>query len=274
MKLAKPMLLYATLSIGAAFMAFPFLWMLTSSLKTPDEIIKVPVIWWPHHPEWSNYVKIWSIAPFARMFVNSILVTTVITAGILLTSSFAGYALAKFEFRGRELIFLFMMSTMMVPFFVLMIPLYFLMKEFGWIDTYWALIVPNVVTAFGIFLMRQFTVGVPDELIQAARIDGASEWWIYLKIILPLTRQALAALGIFAFVYQWDSFLWPLLVVQKQSLWTIPLGIDSLRTFSSAQANMNLTMAGSALAVIPSLIVFLCLQKYLVKGIALTGMKE
>ncbi|MCL6446302.1 MAG: carbohydrate ABC transporter permease [Alicyclobacillus sp.] len=199
--------------------------------------------------------------------------TCAVTLGILITSSMAGFALAKYRFRGREFIFFSMLSTMMVPFFVLMIPLYYMMKEFGWLNSYWGLILPNIVTAFGIFLMRQFTFGVPTELLQAARIDGASEWWIYLRVVLPLTKPALAALGIFAFVYQWDSFLWPLLVVQSKSLWTVPLGVNSLRTFINAQQNMNLVMTGATLAVVPSLLVFLFLQKYFVKGITLSGFK-
>lgn len=266
-------LIYLLLALGAAFTAFPFFWMVSSSLKTPDEIAHIPLIWLPHHPVWSNYSQIWSIAPFGRMFVNSIVVTCAVTLGILITSSMAGFALAKYRFRGREFIFFSMLSTMMVPFFVLMIPLYYMMKEFGWLNSYWGLILPNIVTAFGIFLMRQFTFGVPTELLQAARIDGASEWWIYVRVVLPLTRPALAALGIFAFVYQWDSFLWPLLVVQSKSLWTVPLGVNSLRTFINAQQNMNLVMTGATLAVVPSLLVFLFLQKYFVKGITLSGFK-
>jgi len=270
---AKQALLCVLLAVFGFFMAFPFIWMLLSSLKSPEEIIAVPIVWIPGDPKWENYVNIWSVLPLGRLYVNSIITTVLITFGILVTSSMAGFALAKYRFRGRETLFVLMLSTMMIPFFVLFIPLFFLVKEFGWTNSYAGLIVPNIVTAFGIFLMRQFCSGIPDELLQAARMDGASEGRIYLQIILPLQKQALAALGIFAFVYHWDSFLWPLVVVTDGTLNTLPLGLNSLRNAYSSQANMNMLMTGSALAVIPSLIVFVALQKYFVKGITMTGMK-
>lgn len=270
---AKQAALCVLLAVFGFFMAFPFIWMLLSSLKSPEEIIAVPIVWIPGDPKWENYVNIWSVLPLGRLYVNSIITTVLITFGILVTSSMAGFALAKYRFRGRETLFVLMLSTMMIPFFVLFIPLFFLVKEFGWTNSYAGLIVPNIVTAFGIFLMRQFCSGIPDELLQAARMDGASEGRIYLQIILPLQKQALAALGIFAFVYHWDSFLWPLVVVTDGTLNTLPLGLNSLRNAYSSQANMNMLMTGSALAVIPSLIVFVALQKYFVKGITMTGMK-
>lgn len=269
----KQFLICLMLAIFGAFMAFPFLWMIISSLKTPDEIISVPITWIPKDPQWQNFIEIWSSIPMKQMYLNSLLVTTVITLAILLTSSLAGFALAKYRYRGREFLFLLMLSTMMIPFFVLLIPLFSIIRTFGWDNTYLGLIVPNIVTAFGIFLMRQFTQSIPDEMLQAARIDGASEWQIYWRIVLPLQKQALAALGIFAFVYHWDSFIWPLVVVNQEELYTLPLGLNMLRNAYSSQANMNLLMTGSTLAVIPSLIVFILLQRYFVKGITMTGMK-
>jgi len=270
---AKQALLCVLLAVFGFFMAFPFHLDAAFVLKSPEEIIAVPIVWIPGDPKWENYVNIWSVLPLGRLYVNSIITTVLITFGILVTSSMAGFALAKYRFRGRETLFVLMLSTMMIPFFVLFIPLFFLVKEFGWTNSYAGLIVPNIVTAFGIFLMRQFCSGIPDELLQAARMDGASEGRIYLQIILPLQKQALAALGIFAFVYHWDSFLWPLVVVTDGTLNTLPLGLNSLRNAYSSQANMNMLMTGSALAVIPSLIVFVALQKYFVKGITMTGMK-
>lgn len=272
-KFAKQTFICVLLAVFGFFMAFPFIWMVLSSIKTAEEIISVPITWIPHEPQWQNYVDIWSVIPLGKLYANSLLVTVLITLGILVTSSMAGFALAKYRFRGRETLFVMMLSTMMIPFFVLFIPLFFLVKEFGWTNSYAGLIVPNIVTAFGIFLMRQFCSGIPDELLQAARIDGASEGRIYLQIILPLQKQALAALGIFAFVYHWDSFLWPLVVITDGKLNTIPLGLNSLRNAYSSQANMNMLMTGSTLAVVPSLIVFVALQKYFVKGITMTGMK-
>jgi multiple sugar transport system permease protein len=261
------------LAVFGFFMAFPFIWMVLSSVKTAEEIIAVPIVWTPQEPQWPNYANIWSVIPLVRLYANSLITTVLITLGILVTSSMAGFALAKYRFRGRDTLFLLMLATMMIPFFVLFIPLFFLVKEFGWTNSYAGLVVPNIVTAFGIFLMRQFCLGIPDELLQAARIDGASEGRIYVQIILPLQKQALAALGIFAFVYHWDSFLWPLVVVTDADLNTLPLGLNTLRNAYSSQANMNMLMTGSTLAVVPSLIVFTALQKYFVRGITMTGMK-
>ena len=270
---AKQTVICGVLAVFGFFMAFPFIWMVLSSVKTAEEIIAVPIVWTPQEPQWPNYANIWSVIPLVRLYANSLITTVLITLGILVTSSMAGFALAKYRFRGRDTLFLLMLATMMIPFFVLFIPLFFLVKEFGWTNSYAGLVVPNIVTAFGIFLMRQFCLGIPDELLQAARIDGASEGRIYVQIILPLQKHALAALGIFAFVYHWDSFLWPLVVVTDADLNTLPLGLNTLRNAYSSQANMNMLMTGSTLAVVPSLIVFTALQKYFVRGITMTGMK-
>lgn len=269
----KQTLICIPLAIFGSFMAFPFVWMLLSSIKSAEEIITVPITWFPSHPQWHNYKDIWSVIPLGNMYANSLIVTVLIVLGVLLTSSMAGFALAKYRFKGREVVFMLILSTMMIPFFVLFIPLFFIIKEFGWINSYAGLIVPNIVTAFGIFLMRQFTSGIPDEMIQAARIDGASEWRVYWKMILPLQKQALAALAIFSFVYQWDSFLWPLVVVSDEGMNTLPLGINMLRNAYSSQANMNMMMTGSTIIVVPSLLVFVLLQRYFIKGITMTGMK-
>jgi len=269
----RQILILIPLIVLGSFMAFPFIWMISSSLKTPDEIIQVPIQWIPSDPQWLNYTKIWSVTPLGRMYLNSIFVTVAITLGVLVTSSMGGFALSKYKFKGRDWLFLAILSTMMIPFFVLLIPLFFLVKEFGWANSYLGLIVPHLANAFGIFLMRQFTMSVPDEMLQAARIDGASEWRIYWRIVLPLQKQALAALGIFVFVYNWDSFLWPLAVISEQTMSTLPLGLNMLRNAYNAQQNVNMLMTGSTIAVIPSLIVFVALQKYFVKGITMTGMK-
>ncbi|MFC4597038.1 carbohydrate ABC transporter permease [Cohnella hongkongensis] len=269
----KQTLICIPLAVFGCFMAFPFVWMLLSSIKSAEEIIHVPITWFPENPQWHNYKDIWSVIPLGNMYVNSLIVTVLIVIGVLLTSSMAGFALAKYRFKGREVLFMLILATMMIPFFVLFVPLFFIIKELGWVNTYAGLIVPNIVTGFGIFLMRQFTSGIPDEMIQAARIDGASEWRVYWSMILPLQKQALAALAIFSFVYQWDSFLWPLVVVSDEGMNTLPLGINMLRNAYSSQANMNMMMTGSTIIVIPSLIVFVLLQRYFIKGITMTGMK-
>ncbi|HXT38276.1 MAG TPA: carbohydrate ABC transporter permease [Chloroflexota bacterium] len=265
--------IYTLLIVGAVPMAFPFYYVIASSLMTPDELIQIPITWWPHHPQWQTYANVWTVIPFARMFVNSLFVTLAITLGILLTSSLAGFGFAKYHFKGRDVAFLALLSSMMVPFFVLLIPIYYIIKELGWLDTYQGLIVPNIVTAFGVFLLRQFILTIPDELIDAARIDGARELRIYWSIILPLIRPALSALGIFAFIYQWENFLWPLLILQNPSMFTVPIGLNSLRSYADTQQNANLLMAGSVLAIVPSVIVFLLLQRQFVRGISLGGLK-
>ncbi len=265
--------IYTLLVAGAVPMAFPFYYMIASSLMTPDELIAVPITWWPHHPQWHTYGDVWNVIPFAHMFINSVGVTAVITIGILLTSSLAGFGFAKYRFKGRDAVFLALLSSMMVPFFVLLIPIYFIIKELGWLDTYQGLIVPNLVTAFGVFLMRQFIMTIPDEFLDAARIDGAGEFWIYWRIILPLVKPALSALGIFAFIYQWENFLWPLLIIQTPSKFTVPIGLNSLRSYADTQQNANLLMAGSVLAIVPSIIVFLLLQRQFVQGISMSGIK-
>jgi multiple sugar transport system permease protein len=265
--------IYALLIVGAVPMAFPFYYMVASSLMTPDELIQVPITLWPHHPQWQTYATVWHVIPFARMFANSTGVTLAITTGILLTSSLAGFGFAKYRFKGRDTVFLAVLSSMMVPFFVLLIPVYYIVKELGWLDSYQGLIVPNLVTAFGVFLMRQFIMTIPDELIDAARIDGAGELWIFWRIIVPLVKPALSALGIFAFIYQWENFLWPLLILQTPSMFTVPIGLNSLRSYADTQQNANLLMAGSVLAVVPSVIVFLLLQRQFVRGISMSGLK-
>lgn len=265
--------IYALLIVGAIPMAFPFYYMLASSLMSASELIRLPITWWPQHPQWQLYSQVWQVIPLARMFANSFGVTLAITAGILLTSSLAGFGFAKYHFRGRDTVFVAVLSSMMVPFFVLLIPVYYIVKELGWLDTYQGLIVPNLVTAFGVFLMRQFIMTIPDEFIDAARVDGAGEFWIYWRIIVPLVKPALSALGIFAFIFQWENFLWPLLILQSPAMYTVPIGLNSLRSYADRQENLSLLMAGSVLAVIPSVVVFLLLQRQFVRGIAMGGLK-
>jgi multiple sugar transport system permease protein len=165
------------------------------------------------------------------------------------------------------------LATMMIPFFVVLLPIFYLVSQLGWINTYPGLIVPNIVTGFGIFLMRQYMLSLPDEVLDAARIDGASEFEIYWRIALPLSTPVIGALGILAFVYQWNNFLWPLVVARSSDMWTVPVGLNSLRVYASSADVINLQMAGAALAIVPVMIVFLLLQRYFVRGIALTGMK-
>ena len=264
---------YGFLTAGAAVMILPFVWMVLSSLMTSREVMARPLVWIPETPRFDNYAALADAVPLARMYLNSAVVTTAITAGILLTSSLAGYGFAKFRFPGRDALFLFVLATLMIPFFVVLIPVFYIVSRLEWVDRYPGLIVPNLVTAFGVFLMRQYMLSLPDELLDAARVDGESELGIFWRHVLPLSTPALGALGILAFVFHWNSFLWPLVVARSKEMWTIPVGLNSLRVYASSADVLNLQMAGAALAIVPVVVVFLLLQRFFVQGIALTGIK-
>ena len=262
---------YLVLVGGAFLMVFPFIWMVIASLMTAGEIQMRPPVWLPASPQFSNYSELAESIPIVRLYFNSLFTSGVIVFGVLLSSSLAGFAFAKYRFPGRELLFYLILATMMIPFFVTLIPVFFIVRQLGWIDSYQGLVVPGLTSAYGIFLMRQFMITVPDELIDAARIDGASEPMIYWRIVIPLVKPALATLGTFTFIGAWNNFLWPLLVLNSRELFTLPLGINSLRSLYAD--NTNLLMAGTAVAVLPMLLLFVFLQRYFIKGIALTGLK-
>ncbi len=262
---------YLTLAAGAGIMVFPFIWMIIASLMTAGEIQLRPPVWLPAEPQFSNYSDLAASIPIGRLYFNSIFTSGLIVFGVLLSSSLAGFAFAKYRFPGREFLFYVILATMMIPFFVTLIPVFFIVRQLGWIDTYQGLVVPGLTSAYGIFLMRQFIITLPDELIDAARIDGASELRIYWRIVLPLVKPALATLGTFSFIGSWNAFLWPLLVINSRELMTLPLGINSMKSLYAD--NTNLLMAGTAVAVIPMLFMFIFLQRYFIQGIALTGLK-
>ena len=264
---------YLFLAVGSVVMLLPFVWMILSSFMTSQEIIARPLTWFPDEPGFEAYRGLRDAIPLGRMYLNSMIVTILTTIGILLTSSLAGYGFAKFQFPGRDILFLIVLATMMIPFFVVMIPIFWMISKFGWIDSYPGLIVPNIATAFGIFLMRQYMLSLPDEVLDAARVDGASELEIYWRIVLPLSTPVIGALTILAFVYQWNNFLWPLVVARSDTMWTVPVGLNSLRVYASSAQVVNMQMAGATLGVVPVIIVFLVLQRYFVRGIALTGVK-
>jgi multiple sugar transport system permease protein len=269
----RAILAYGLLTIGAAIMLLPFVWMVLSSFMTSQEVIARPLTWFPSELRWENYQTLSKAIPLGRMYLNSAIVTTLTALGVLLTSAMAGYGFAKFQFPGRDVLFLLVLATMMIPFFVVLIPVFYLISKFGWVDTYAGLIVPNIVTGFGIFLMRQYMLSLPDEVLDAARMDGASEFEIFWRIALPLSTPVIGALGILSFVYHWNSFLWPLVVARSNDMWTVPVGLNSLRVYASSAEVLNQQMAGAALAIIPVMVVFLLLQRFFVSGIALTGLK-
>jgi len=266
-------LAYGFLALGAVIMLLPFAWMLLSSFMTAQEVIARPLTWFPTELRYQNYQALANAVPLGRMYLNSAIVTTATALGVLLTSALAGYGFAKFQFPARDALFLLVLATMMIPFFVVLIPVFYLISQLGWVNTYPGLIVPNIVTGFGIFLMRQYMLSLPDEVLDAARVDGASEFEIFWRIALPLSTPVIGALGILSFVYHWNSFLWPLVVARSDDMWTVPVGLNSLRVYASSAEVINQQMAGAALAIVPVMVVFLALQRYFVRGIALTGLK-
>jgi multiple sugar transport system permease protein len=264
---------YLLLVLLALIMLFPFFWMVASSVKQPNELGAIPPIWWSQHPTVAPYKTVFEVIPFARSLLNSVIVTVVTTVGILITSILAGYVFAKHDFRGKNVLFIIVLATMMVPQFVMLIPLYRMMNELQLVNTYPGLILPNLANGFGIFLMRQFIAGIPDELLEAARIDGASELVVLWRVVVPLLRPAALALTLFAFVFQWNNFLWPLTVVYSQDMSTVVLSLNSLRTYTSSVAFTNIVMAGAVIGILPSVVLMLWIQKYFIQGISLTGIK-
>ena len=267
------LLLWLALLLGAVAMLGPFYWTLVTSFKSRPELRAFPPTWWPQEFTWENWRELNDIAvgTFPDFFRNSLWVTTAITLVTLLTSSMGGYVFAKLQFTGRDRLFWLVLSMMMIPFTVSIIPSFELMSQLGWIDSYWALIVPIAINPFGIFLMRQFMFSIPNDLLDAARIDGASEFRIFFWIVLPLSQAALAALGILTFMQQWDNFLWPLVILNDPEKFTLPLGLAQFR--GRLGLEVGPTAAGAILAVIPVLIVYLFAQRKFVEGIALTGLK-
>ena len=265
-------LLYLVLTLGAILMLLPFFWMITASFKSLNEVIQIPPQWLPKQWDFRNYPEVFRQQPlFGRYFLNSVIVAAVTVASVLITSSLAGYAFAKYNFPGKNVFFVFVLSTMMIPFQIRMVPLFVMVSGWKLLDTYTGLILPGLVDAFGIFLMRQFIASIPTDLIDAARIDGASEPGIFLWIILPLIQPALSALAIFTLIGNWESFLWPLLITNSDELRTLPIG---LALFSGRYLQrFDLQMAAATIAVLPMVLAFFVLQRRFVEGITLTGLK-
>ena len=256
----------------------PFFWMLSTSLQTEPETRRFPPVLWPADPQWHNYVTALNAAPFVRFMLNSAVVAIVVVLANLVLCSLAGYAFARLRFLGSGALFAVLMATLMVPFQVTMIPEFLIVKWLGvniWpqlgIDHLGALIVPNMATAFGIFLLRQFFLTIPVELEEAARIDGTSRIGVLFKIVLPLSLPALATLAALTFLDSWNSFLWPLIVINTETHMTLPLGLTTFQ--GSHDTNWNLLMAGNIFSLLPMLLVFFAAQRYFVRSVAATGLK-
>jgi multiple sugar transport system permease protein len=260
---------WTLLLIGGLVMVTPLLYMLSTSLKTSGQIYDLRLI--PAAPTLDNYIKVLADGRFMRWFFNSTFVAVCSTISAVFFDSMVGYTLAKFQFRGRFLVFIAILSTLMIPTEMLVIPWYLMSAQFGWIDTYWGIMFPGMITAFGVFLMKQFFETVPDDFLEAARIDGLNEFQIWWKVAMPLVTPALSALAIFTFLGNWTAFFWPLIVTNSRELYTLPVGLSSFAVEQSIQWEMIMT--GSALATIPTLLVFLFLQRYIVRGVMLAGLK-
>jgi len=268
---AKKVVLYTILTVIAVFMVIPFLWMLSTSLKEPGAVFKYPPEWIPKPIVFKNYVDAWNAVPFGRFFINSIIVAVCVTFGQVFTSSLAAYAFARLQFPGRDKLFLCYLATMMIPGQVTMIPVFILLKKLGWIDTYYALILPGMFTAYGTFMLRQFFLTIPKDLEEAAIIDGLNRWQIYWKIILPLSKPALATLSTFVFLGSWNDFMWPLIVTNSMEMKTLPVGLASFQGLYTT--DWTLLMAASMIVLAPVLLVYIFNQRFFTRGIVMTGLK-
>ncbi len=270
-KRASRGVIYLLLIISAVIMIVPFLWMLSTSLKGTQYILDPVPQLIPNPVVSDSYTRLFDLYPVGRWIFNSLLVAALATGGQLLSCSMAAYAFARIRFRGSNLLFLLYLATMMVPFQVTVTPLFILMRNLGWVNTYQSMILPQIFSAFGTFLLRQSFQTIPRELEESAFLDGASHLTVYRKIILPLARPALATLAVFAFMGSWNAFLWPLFVVNDPNLMTLPVGLSLLR--GRYLTEWNLVMAGSVITIVPMLIVYIFAQKYLVKGFVMSGLK-
>jgi multiple sugar transport system permease protein len=271
-RISTRLFFHALMLVGCIIALVPFVWMISSSFKTAADAIAFPPDLIPNPIITDNYPQSLSILPMGFAYLNSFKISTLDTLGGVLTCSMAAYAFARLHFRGREIVFIVVLSTLMIPQEVNLIPLYILFKQIHWIDTHWPLIVPPILqNPYGIFLLRQFFLTIPIELDDAARIDGANPWTIYTRIVLPLSVPALVALGIFIFLYNWNQFLTPLIYLNNQNNFTVPLLLSSYLSDYSSQ--YGLLMAGCTIAMAPLIAVYAIGQRYFIEGIALSGLK-
>lgn len=264
--------IYLLLTLGAIVMVTPFVWMLLTSLKPAQELLRFSFL--PQNPSLENYDLVLRTSSFPRWYVNSVAVATFSTICVAFFDSLVGYTLNKYEFPGKNIIFLGILATLMIPTEMLIIPWYTMSVDFGWhrgLWQYWGIAFPGVITATGIFLMRQFFDGVPNELLDAARIDGMGEFNIWLRIAMPLVKPAIAALCIFNFIGNWNAYIWPLIIASGRDFYTLPVGLNFFR--GEATTEWEKIMTGASLATVPLLLVFLVFQRQIIKGIALTGLK-
>ena len=268
-KIPRAILHFCLISVGFV-MVMPFLWMLSTSLKFPNEIFSYPPTWIPNRFRFENYVDVFTLVPFAQYYINSIMVALSVTSIVLVSSSLAAFAFSRLNFRGRDTLFMTYLATLMIPFPVLLIPNFLIVREFGWYDTYMALILPPAFSAIATFLYRQAFKGIPKELDDAARIDGASSWRIWWHVIMPNAGPVTAALGIFTFLGNWNEFLGPLVVTNSSDMRTIPVGLSSFQ--GQYNVRWELLMSAAVIALFPVVIVYLLAQKCIIRGVTISGM--
>lgn len=267
----KSLLVHFILILGSIVMIIPFIWMILTSLKTYAESVQVPPVIMPSDFQWSNYKEVFVLLPFFEFMFNTFIVTVLRTAGQLFLCSLAAYAFARIHFPGRNVFFIITLSVLMVPGQVFLLPQYMIMVKLGWLNTLQAIIVPGLFSAFGTFLLRQFFMGLPKELEEAARLDGCNHFQIFWKIMLPLAKPGLIALGIFTTLWSWNELMWPMIVNSSPEAMTLSVGLSSLQ--GQYATNYPILMAGSFLAVLPMLVIFFILQKQFIEGIAISGGK-
>lgn len=258
----------------AVITAVPFIWMVLTAVKSFAQTIAVPMVWVPYPLDWANFSFVFSYMPFGNMLANSLIIAVTQTLAVLLTASMAAYAFARIKFFGRDVLFLVYLGSTAVPVWVTLIPLYLIMRDLHWINTYEGLIVPGATSVIGTFLLRQFFLSLPSEIEDAAFVDGASRWILYWNVVLPMSIPALSALGILTFMGSWNNLLWPLIMVQSPTLQTIPLGLAQLAiTHGWVNILWGPLMAATTMGVVPLLVIFVVLQDRIVRGITLTGFK-
>lgn len=268
---AGQIITFVLLTIGAFSMILPFFWMVSTSIKTTGETLAIPPVWLPENWQWSNYETALTMAPFDQYFINSVIITLSSTIGEVITSILAAFAFSKLQFFGKSILFTILISTMMVPFELLMIPTYLTLSKMGMINSYWAMIIPFLASVFSVFLLKQNFEAVPKQLYYAAKVDGASDWRFLWQILVPMSKSSIVTVVILKMIGSWNSFMWPLMVTNETHLRPLPVGLQAFTT--EAGTYFELLMAAATIVVLPMIIIYLFLQKYIIKGISNTGVK-
>jgi alpha-1,4-digalacturonate transport system permease protein len=267
----KNLVIWLLLVMGALVMFFPIYWMFATAVRPPDQLFSGEFRLIPEDFLWSNFVESWNKLPFDLYYINSIAIAVIAVVVTVFINLLAGYTFAKYDFPGRNVLFFLLLSTLMIPIQVIMVPEFFIVAQLGWVNTWWGVLVPRAAEAFGIFMVRQFMVSIPDEIIEAARLDGAGEFEIFRKIILPISWPVIAVLTIFTFMWRWNDFSWPLVVLHDQASYTVPLGLNLMKGLYFTDWTGIMSM--SLVSILPMLLIFVFFQRYFVQGIASSGLK-